>query len=870
MVEQFNNALKKGEVLNGTSYRYLIEKVLGQGSFGITYLASVKMTGALGSIDANIKVAIKEFFMRDINGRSDATVTSGSKGGIYDDYKRKFTREAVNLSKLQHPNIIKVIESFEANNTVYYVMEYIGGGSLDDYITKNNGLKEDEAIKIVKQIGSALSFMHKNKMLHLDLKPSNIMRKDFGDVVLIDFGLSKQYDKNGEPESSTKVGAGTPGYAPIEQANYCEGKGFPVTMDVYALGATMFKMLTGVRPPEASDILNDGFPLYELQEHGISDSLSACIAKAMAPTKKDRYQSVSEFISSLENDEATIVDVEVKREKTSRKETHSVKEYRILPNTSRVKIEYSPMTPIESGRYIALVNPNGMSLGRFEDSTYFTYPMNEVRYKEFLSDLQNLNLSIKNERLINHNDFSEEPEKLIISLFDNDGKKYAKYWIGGWKNEFGNIIGNVHELNQTIKEITPYLQDYWSSMYARKNENISSNGKDNNKSSLNQVYRLISDSVFNPNLEYEVVGLTEIGLQKLENEDCLGWQETKNGSAIIVCDGSHTKKGAGSAASTIVTKTILDFLETTYNSPIEAISNSFEEARKNLLRKSKDEGVDLRSTCAMTLIKNNKIYWGLVGNCRIYYYTPNKGLALLTKDQSYVQSLVDKGLLTIEDARIHPEKEFGINQIGVGMLASEFSTKPIIPIKDAILLICSDGLTNMVEDNEIEKILAVKGMTLSNKIEKLKELAINKGGEDNITLSAIRFSQIKSEVNTTNVESPSISYRWIAAILALIIEVVFAWFMLTQSRESHLDSDGRILSGLYFFASLMCVYYLFGVRKKISLSKWKMATIISTIACLANSCLLPIWNGSLTGAYFLLSIGLSIVSSFTLLIKKSI
>lgn len=466
------NDLSIGTVLRGNSYQYVIERTLGQGSFGITYLASVKMAGALGAIDANIKVAIKEFFMRDINGRSDATVTSGNKGGIYDDYKRKFTREAVNLSKLQHPNIIKVIESFEANNTVYYVMEYIDGGSLDDYITKNNGLKEDEAIKIVKQIGSALSFMHKNKMLHLDLKPSNIMRKESGDIVLIDFGLSKQYDEKGEPESSTKVGAGTPGYAPLEQANYREGKGFPVTMDVYALGATMFKMLTGVRPPEASDILNEGFPLYELQEHNVSNSLSACIAKAMAPIKKDRCQSVGEFIISLDTEETTINDVELTDKKTSHYRNNEVKEYNILPNTSRVKIEYSPMTPFESGRYIASIGSNDMSLGRFEGSTYLTYPINEGRYKKFLSDLQDLNLSITDERLINYNEFSEKPEKLIISLYDNKGKNYAKFWGSGLNNEFGNIVGDIREINEKIKIITPNLQDYVSSMYKQEKVNF--------------------------------------------------------------------------------------------------------------------------------------------------------------------------------------------------------------------------------------------------------------------------------------------------------------------------------------------------------------------------------------------------------------
>lgn len=457
---EVNNSLPSGAILKGMSYSYRIEKTLGQGSFGITYLASVKMAGALGAIDANIKVAIKEFFMRDINGRSDATVTSGSKGGIYDDYKRKFTREAVNLSKLQHPNIIKVIESFEANNTAYYVMEYIGGGSLDDYITKNNGLKEDEAKRIVKQIGSALSFMHQNKMLHLDLKPSNIMMKESGDIVLIDFGLSKQYDSKGEPESSTKVGAGTPGYAPIEQANYREGKGFPVTMDVYALGATMFKMLTGVRPPEASDILNDGFPLYELQGRGISDSLSACIAKAMAPTKKDRYQSVSEFLYSLDNGEATIVDIETADKEKKRHKDYDEKEYKIHPNTSRVRIDYSPMTPVLAGRYIASVTIDSVDLCRFEESTHFLFDIDRERYNKFLSDLQNLNLAMKEKKTYQPYESSEEPEKLSISLYDDRGVEYAKYWIGGWDNEYGNLNVEIRDLKDKLEIITPWLDEY--------------------------------------------------------------------------------------------------------------------------------------------------------------------------------------------------------------------------------------------------------------------------------------------------------------------------------------------------------------------------------------------------------------------------
>lgn len=300
-MDSTNNALKPGTVLQGKAYTYILQKVLGQGSFGITYLATtrVKVSGALGEIESTIQVAIKEFFMRDINGRSEDTVTTGSQGGLYANYKKKFAREAENLSKLHHPHIVKVLEYFEANNTVYYTMEYMEGGSLDDRIQQQNGLPEAEAVAYAKQIGEALSYMHAHKMLHLDLKPGNVMLRKDGEAVLIDFGLSKQYDENGEPESSTTVGNGTPGYAPTEQADYQEGKDFPVTMDVYALGATMFKMLTGVRPPKASVVLNDGFPAYVLQQRGVSDSLISCIAHAMASLKKDRLPHVEAFLQHL-------------------------------------------------------------------------------------------------------------------------------------------------------------------------------------------------------------------------------------------------------------------------------------------------------------------------------------------------------------------------------------------------------------------------------------------------------------------------------------------------------------------------------------------------------------------------------------------
>lgn len=299
MAQQIINSLPKGTILNGKSYNYIIEKALGQGAFGITYLAKVKMQGELGSIDSNVSVAIKEFFMKDINGREGSLVTSGSNGGLFTDYRKKFAREAENLSKLKHPNIIKVLESFENNNTIYYAMEYIDGGSLDDYIAQSGAINEKETVDLIAQIGDALSFMHLNKMLHLDLKPANIMRRSKGELVLIDFGLSKQYDGTGEPESSTTVGRGTPGYAPLEQANYQDGHGFPVTMDIYALGATMYKMLTGERAPEASVILNEGFDALSDKMKNISSSIVNIVRKSMSPTMKKRFQSVNEMLSAI-------------------------------------------------------------------------------------------------------------------------------------------------------------------------------------------------------------------------------------------------------------------------------------------------------------------------------------------------------------------------------------------------------------------------------------------------------------------------------------------------------------------------------------------------------------------------------------------
>ena len=292
-------ALPAGTLLHGNAYTYEVTRVLGQGSFGITYETKVRLSGALGELASDVTVTVKEFFMRDVNGRDGSTVTTGGDSEIFHNYRNDFAREARNLSRLKHPRIVKVLEAFEANNTSYFAMEYIGGGNFDEYISSQGALTEYEALTCIDEIGEALAYMHSCNMLHLDLKPGNIMRRESGELVLIDFGLSKQFSSDGNPETSTRIGGGTRGYAPLEQANFRKGEGFPATLDIYALGATLFKTLTGHSPDSASDIYNNGFPADELQSRGISDDIIKLISWAMEPRKRNRPQTVGEFLQAV-------------------------------------------------------------------------------------------------------------------------------------------------------------------------------------------------------------------------------------------------------------------------------------------------------------------------------------------------------------------------------------------------------------------------------------------------------------------------------------------------------------------------------------------------------------------------------------------
>ena len=280
---QLNSTLQGG--------KYIIKKVLGQGGFGITYLAEHDLLG--------IKVAIKEFFMKDFCNRDKTTshvsVVTESVRELVVRFREKFLKEVRNIARLRHPNIVRISDVFEENGTAYYVMDYCEGGSLSELLKLHpNGIGEPLALKYVRQVASALEQVHAMKMNHLDIKPANILLDAQGNAVLIDFGLAKQYDvTTGNQTSTTPVGI-SHGYAPMEQYKQGGVSEFSPATDIYSLGATLFKLITGQTPPEAQVLLEEELPAF-----AATQNVTTAIRKAMQVRRIDRPQSIKEWMNLL-------------------------------------------------------------------------------------------------------------------------------------------------------------------------------------------------------------------------------------------------------------------------------------------------------------------------------------------------------------------------------------------------------------------------------------------------------------------------------------------------------------------------------------------------------------------------------------------
>ena len=311
-----HSLLPVGTLLFHGTYR--VVRHLASGGFGNTYEAVDTQLGG--------SVAIKEFFPKQLCGRSSeggtVTLLSTDCGELFTQLRTKFKKEATRIRRLNHPHIVRVLAYFEEQGTAFYAMDFLRGESLSARMKRTGRpLTEAEVRRYLPQVLSALKEMHAKELWHLDLKPGNIMINERDEAVLIDFGASKQLrTEEGVSVSTSFSCAYTPGYAPLELVDQHLEKFGPWT-DLYSLGATLYNLLTGVRPLSPSHLIQGEQLTFP---PSVSTAMQQLITWLMQPVMSQRPQSVGEVEAWLSGTSGAVAD------------THSEKAARIpQPETVR-------------------------------------------------------------------------------------------------------------------------------------------------------------------------------------------------------------------------------------------------------------------------------------------------------------------------------------------------------------------------------------------------------------------------------------------------------------------------------------------------------------------------------------------------------
>ena len=281
-----------GSILSG---RYYVGKALRQGGFGITYVGMDEKLGL------RKKIAIKEFFPSGIATRmsrytEDISVTGKEKAHFYDQEKAKFLKEAQILAKFSDVrNVVSVTDIVSEHNTVYLIMEFLEGMDLDEYIHRKSQMTFQESFELLKPIILSLGRIHREGLIHRDISPSNIKILQDGTAILLDFGAAREFDAMDEKSMSIIL---KPGYAPPEQYG---SRGQEKMTDVYALCATIYKMITGVTPENSYDRLVIKDTLKSPIELGadITPEQEAILMKGMAVQVPERIQSMEELYNAF-------------------------------------------------------------------------------------------------------------------------------------------------------------------------------------------------------------------------------------------------------------------------------------------------------------------------------------------------------------------------------------------------------------------------------------------------------------------------------------------------------------------------------------------------------------------------------------------
>lgn len=292
---------------------------------------------------------------------------------------------------------------------------------------------------------------------------------------------------------------------------------------------------------------------------------------------------------------------------------------------------------------------------------------------------------------------------------------------------------------------------------------------------------------------YILANCSDVGKTRSVNEDSMTTFESPNGRVVVVCDGMGGQN-AGDVASKLAIDVIQDILtDNTFSTPEEAISKSIMAANQAILRRAAQNPSlsGMGSTCVMAIIKDDQLYYGSVGDSRMYYIA-NRMIRQITKDQSYVQTLVDAGEITAEQAEHHANKNEITNALGVDSMTPPVVGKmPVTPEPGSVVLLCSDGLSGMINNNAIQTTVSRNDLTLQDRAELLVKQANDAGGNDNITVQLIEFrsasaaSPISSKRNTQikSTKSGGKGFGVLALLLVLVIGGGAAWWFLNDKPE---------------------------------------------------------------------------------------